>query len=160
MFGKISNLATKGPKSMNLTMSSTEFLEGVKGAVGTYDIQGARIAFGQSAKLRKIINLNTRHQQSVGYGLRVSSRHEYAHHLYYKTLTSSERAAWDAFYKINKPAFKDSVGWYSLTDASEGFAEALTAYTSPAYDQAIIGKHINLKIREILEKLIGKRTDI
>ncbi len=160
MFGKISNLALKGPKPMNLTMSSTEFLEGVKGAVGTYDIQGARIVFGQGALLKDSVLLNTRFQQSIGSGLRVSTRHEYAHHIYYKTLTANERAAWDAFYKVKKPLFKDSVGWYSMTDASEGFAEALAAYTSPAYNQTIINKSINLEIRELLEKLVGKRIDL
>jgi SPP1 gp7 family putative phage head morphogenesis protein len=64
--------------------------------------------------------------------------------------------AWDA--ESGSRIFSEKVSHYAGTDANEAFAESFSAYTSPLY--GIEGKRLPKQIEELLEDIIGKRTDL
>ncbi|MDD5053430.1 MAG: phage minor head protein [Sulfuricurvum sp.] len=97
------------------------------------------------------------------------ARHEFAHHIYSKSLTAIEQSEWGDLFEARY--YWSNVSKYSVVNMKEAFAESFTAYTSPLYGTAenrilpeeveeyfarVFGKVGTVKTEAIAEKIVEK----
>ncbi len=157
-------LETVGPKPLNLNWSRIAWAGEDKGTYGYYQLSRGygvtpEMVFAPEARVRLTHTLTTGGTQTLGSDFATAVRHEYGHHVYYKTLNAQDRRVWNDFYESYKSGRKwgKNVSWYGASSTEEAFAESFSAYFSPLYETGVVHKSLPAEIIEILENLLGKR---
>ena len=152
VFSKFKRLQ-KESYNVTVKLSKAEWVQGDLGVVGRYSRYNVTpehylydqrtISISRYAQVR-VKDSFALASDGVGNDIGTTIRHEFGHHIFYRTLEGRERQIWaDLFYsKGSKAVDFKVVSDYATTNASEAFAESFAAYSSPLYREGLPEKVI------------------
>jgi SPP1 gp7 family putative phage head morphogenesis protein len=154
---KVEKMATN-IRAVTINVTGQSNLMGNAQVFGYYSPDWGEITVGSKAMARTKYNVLKFGQGNIGLSLPQTVTHEYGHHTHLCLLDGAARNKWARFYsgKRGTGYFKKYVSVYADTNHEEAFAETFSAYIHPDYKSGMLPK----ELEELLESIIGRRTDL
>ncbi len=155
---KVEEMAENTGHFVNINITGQSNLMGNAQVFGYYSPDWGEITVGSKAMARTKYNVLKFGQGNIGLSLPQTIAHEYGHHIHLRLLNGADRNKWARFYsgKRRTGYFKKYVSIYADTNHEEAFAETFSAYIHPDYKSGMLPK----ELEELLESIIGRRTDL